>query len=356
MDTTLLYQILESKDGIEHTSLEQMENWLVQFPHNPVILKLIHSKKESLGIELNELDWNHLSLTTPHIDDFFIQLDYDSKLLDKHIDIETNAIEGDYEAESKSSGIDVSPQSADEIEEERIEFSSSQDSQIEPEKPLSPEIESNPDIFHISTNEIPEDQYEEETVIEDISLSNQTPSPEIENWTDEDDDDILIFEMEDIHENGEDDVKSNSEKPKNEGKKNITKSKPQLTDFTRWLKDKNPAKEQNFEVFGDYLPELEKVKKKKKKKSKKLKNKIKTKSGLLKKQYNIKINKRLKSVIEFADQSLLDPKDIISETFAEILVEQEHYSRAIDMYQRLSLAFPEKSVYFAEIIKKIQKK
>ena len=46
--------------------------------------------------------------------------------------------------------------------------------------------------------------------------------------------------------------------------------------------------------------------------------------------------------------------DIASETLAKILIIQGHYTKAIVMYQRLSLIFPEKSGLFAVEIKKIE--
>jgi hypothetical protein len=56
-----------------------------------------------------------------------------------------------------------------------------------------------------------------------------------------------------------------------------------------------------------------------------------------------------------AEKSVAENKDVISETLAKLYAKQGYRDKAIIMYERLSLAFPEKSAYFAAEIDKLKK-
>lgn len=58
--------------------------------------------------------------------------------------------------------------------------------------------------------------------------------------------------------------------------------------------------------------------------------------------------------VELSKQSLEDHPDIISETLADILVQQGKIARASEIYKKLSLIFPEKSRYFAKKLQDVQ--
>jgi tetratricopeptide (TPR) repeat protein len=60
-------------------------------------------------------------------------------------------------------------------------------------------------------------------------------------------------------------------------------------------------------------------------------------------------------VIEFAQKSIELKNTFVTETLAELLVNQEKYPKAIAVYERLILLFPEKSARFAAKIDSIKK-
>ncbi len=62
------------------------------------------------------------------------------------------------------------------------------------------------------------------------------------------------------------------------------------------------------------------------------------------------------SPINMARLSVVDNSDMISETLALIHVDQGHYQKAIEMYEKLSLKYPKKRSYFATQIKNLKQK
>ena len=56
-----------------------------------------------------------------------------------------------------------------------------------------------------------------------------------------------------------------------------------------------------------------------------------------------------------AEQQMIQPESLMTETLARIYVEQKNYKKAIQSYKILSLKYPEKSGFFADQIKAIKK-
>lgn len=60
--------------------------------------------------------------------------------------------------------------------------------------------------------------------------------------------------------------------------------------------------------------------------------------------------------VDSARKSLIDQEEIVSETLAEVYIHQGNSAKAIKIYQQLMLKYPEKSSYFAALIKKLNDK
>jgi tetratricopeptide (TPR) repeat protein len=59
--------------------------------------------------------------------------------------------------------------------------------------------------------------------------------------------------------------------------------------------------------------------------------------------------------INIAEKSVAENDEMITETLASIYFQQKNYLKAIESYQKLSLKYPEKSIYFAARIEEIEK-
>lgn len=80
-----------------------------------------------------------------------------------------------------------------------------------------------------------------------------------------------------------------------------------------------------------------------------------TNSGKIRNFHDDVIGQELENRIEIIEKSTAENDDIITETLATIYFQQKNFEKALDAYKKLSLKYPEKSIYFATRIKEIEK-
>jgi hypothetical protein len=193
---------------------------------------------------------------------------------------------------------------------------------------------------------------ETETSNEESIIVNQIEVPELEISTPINPEPDFLAEVQNIEEEGAsieaefnakiaqevvhlknlpEDDESNMERVKSSVQKSIeiSESSQETSSFTNWL----------LKLHGPHVdPKTEKIDSKVQESSENTPVKVKTKD-------------QVKSI---AEQSLLWDDEIITETLAEILASQGHNSRAIEMYRKLMVKFPEKNTTFAAKIKNLE--
>lgn len=77
--------------------------------------------------------------------------------------------------------------------------------------------------------------------------------------------------------------------------------------------------------------------------------------NFLKSNPRIKIDRsKLDDTIDLSEKSTKEPEGIMTETLASIYIKQGQFNKALNIYEKLSLKYPEKNHYFAAQIQKIK--
>lgn len=134
------------------------------------------------------------------------------------------------------------------------------------------------------------------------------------------------------------------EEEKEEEEKNVPSNEPILKDdsehsFSEWLKlmDGQTIAEENSTTENKPLKSL----------SKELVNKFITEAP------QIKPKKEFYSASNMARLSVKENDDLVTETLANIYAQQGNKEKAISAYEKLALKYPEKRIYFANLIHKL---
>ncbi|GAO28028.1 hypothetical protein [Geofilum rubicundum] len=68
----------------------------------------------------------------------------------------------------------------------------------------------------------------------------------------------------------------------------------------------------------------------------------------------VKAQDKKDEIVDISAKSLQENEDLMTETLANIYIKQEHFFKAIDIFERLRLKYPEKNLYFARRIKELE--
>ncbi|MCK0157330.1 hypothetical protein MWU65_09090 [Cellulophaga sp. F20128] len=121
-------------------------------------------------------------------------------------------------------------------------------------------------------------------------------------------------------------------------------TKKEKFSFTKWLELTTPAIEED-----PVQPAPEKVKKPRKNKKFDLIDKF------IANNPKIVPTKNIESKIDISSSVKFNKDELMTETLAKVYLEQKKYKKAIQAYKILSLKYPEKSSFFADRIKSVEK-
>lgn len=116
------------------------------------------------------------------------------------------------------------------------------------------------------------------------------------------------------------------------------------------IKSEKPEFENSFSVFGGLDEEVEDTG------GNSLIDKfLLSKPGAIRRNSDEENKAENENRINIVEKSTAENNELITETLAAIYLQQKNYEKALDVYKKLSLKYPGKSIYFATQIEEIEK-
>lgn len=119
--------------------------------------------------------------------------------------------------------------------------------------------------------------------------------------------------------------------------------------FSDWLKRIQPSSQEHPLASASETAEIEETSKESEAPNHLIERFIQTEPRISK-----PVKAEFFSPVQMAKKSIEDNEDIVSETLARIYADQGNIDRAIRIYQKLSLLYPEKNGYFAALIQNLE--
>ncbi|MGJ8733916.1 MAG: hypothetical protein ACSHW4_12245 [Cellulophaga sp.] len=221
------------------------------------------------------------------------------------------------------------------------------------DKPLPQNIDDAEKILDdalFETKEVIKEEEEEEAIaVEQLETPNDIDELEVKAQEDalknrtEETTELLLTEK-------PEEEKTESEKLNIGEPLNFTKKEKHS--FTQWLQLTTPKPEDEEDKIEEGIKEepviVEEVKQKKNKKFDLIDKFIKTNP-------KIKPAKNIETKVDISSSVKLNKDELMTETLAKVYLEQKKYKKAIQAYRILSLKYPEKSSFFANRIKSVEK-
>jgi hypothetical protein len=343
MDEKGMAYYLEDLNRVRSLSMEQLKHWEKEYPYSQLVHFLV-AKKRQLEGDTNDLSVFHkasfYSVDREHLYERMMNSECEEEVQEDET-VKSVIEKPMLELYGQGSEVDIEAKSASEFQSEHERQGITK---------IKVETEAEPELT------IEQESLKEEEDLEAGAIEYNEVEAEVEHPLSEED-------KEEINQ-------MKTEKQKDSITQEVipdrnAREEFEPSAFSKWLQNLSTASEpsislpdsENDEIEStknlsdkEALKNLDQEKQKKKHKKKNAEKKVKGK----KKEGKKKLKKaKKKKLAEQIDKSVIMREEIVSEPLAIIYTQQGHFDKAIEMYKKLSLIFPEKSSFFATQIEKI---